>query len=550
MNKKTKILLLSVLTEKNAIITEEIGICSIAAYLEKNGFNTALVNSTRSYLNYDLIYKHKPDIIGIPMYSTTEKVVIEVCELLKEHLPDTKFILGGYWPTLYGKNLLEKYSIIDYVIVGEGEQAFLDFANTFEAGEDVTTVKSLLYRKDGKIVANERQPLIEDLDSLPFPRRDLLENNKLRYAYISTSRGCKGNCSFCWHQNFWGTDGSNRWRGRSPEKVVEEIKQIVDRYGVNRFWFIDDSFEDYAHQDTERMWKIAKGIVDAGLNITYETYFRSEVYKKFTDEKMQLIKDSGLVGIVFGTESGNEEDLKLYRKIASVEDNLRSIEYFRENDIAVDIGFINFNPYSTFEKLRTNIDFLEKTCFASVLYYIVERCGITEFSPLYYKVKNDGLLIDNPSDDGCYFYNYVNKEIGKLSNYLYYKYHENEDSKVYFYAKKIGSIIREEFKLINYLKRNFTPKFPSIAPIIEKSEKKAWELLGRVNKSNAECFRKLLDMTEKQFSEKEAEKLTEAYLNLDYIKGISDALEQNRLSLYVNLNKEGLPPEAYFNFRY
>lgn len=550
MKKKTKVLLLSILTEKNAIITEEVGICSIAAYLEKNGFDTALVNSTRSYLDYDQIYEDKPDIIGVPMYSTTEKVVIEVCTKLKEHLSNTIFVLGGYWPTLYGKSLLQKYPVIDYAMVGEGELAFLDLANAVEDGEDITKVKSLIYRKDGVAIANERQPLIKDLDSLPFPRRDLLANNKLKYAYISTSRGCKGNCSFCWHQNFWGTDGSNRWRGRSPQNVVKEIEQIVDRYGVNRFWFIDDSFEDYAGQDTGRMWEIAKEIVDAGLNITYETYFRSEVYKKFTDEKMKLIKDSGLVGVVFGTESGNTEDLKLYRKIASVEDNLKSIEYFRKNDIAVDIGFINFNPYSTFEKLRTNIDFLEKTCFASVLYYIVERCGITEFSPLYYKVKNDGLLIDNSTNDGCYYYNYVNEEIGKLSNFLYYKYHENENSRIYFYAKKIGSIIREEFKLINYLKRNFIPQYLSIAPIIAENEEKAWKLLGVINKSNAECFRKLLDMTEKNYSEEEAERITEAYLNIDYIKGISDALEQNRLSLYVQLNKVGLAPEAYFNFRY
>ena len=213
---------------------------------------------------------------------------------------------------------------------------------------------------------------------------------------------------------------------------------------------------------------------------------------------MELIKASGLVGIVFGTESGNAEDLKLYRKIATVEDNLKSIEYFRESDIAVDIGFINFNPYTTFEKLRMNVDFLEKTCFASVLYYLIERCGITKFSPLYYKVKNDGLLIEDKNNDGCYFYHYVNEDIGKLSDFLYYKYHENEDSKVYFYAKKIGSIIREEFKLINYLKRNFIPLYPEIKDIIRKNEETAWNILGEVNRSNATCFRELVEIWKKQ----------------------------------------------------
>lgn len=548
MKKKTKILLLSVLTEKNAIITEEIGICSIAAVLEKDGFDVRLVNSTRRYLNYDQIYEYKPDIIGVPMYSTTESVVFEVCKTIKQHLNETVFLIGGYWPTLYGKELLEKYGIYDYAMLGEGEIAFRNFANAFENKEDLSGVKGLVLRKNGTVIKNDREKLIENLDELPFARRDLLGNNKLRYAYISTSRGCFGNCSFCWHQNFWGSDAHNRWRGRSPGNVVAEIKEIVEKYHVNRFWFIDDSFEDYGAGDQNRMWEIAQRIVDTGLDITYETYFRSEVYKRFDDEKMKLIKDSGLVGMVVGTESGNEEDLKLYRKIATVDDNLNCIEYFRKNDIAVDIGFINFNPYSTFKKLRENTDFLEKTCFASVLYYLVERCGITQYSPIYYKVKRDGLLIES-DDIGCFSYNYVNEDIGKLSNFLYYKYHANENSVVYFYAKKIGSIIREEFKLINYIKRNYINRYPQIKKTITDNEAAAWELLDEVNRSNAKCFRKLLDATQAGYDDKTAEAITEKYLNLEYIKGISDRLEKNRLSLYLALDNEGLSPETYFNFR-
>ena len=549
MKKKTKILLLSILTEKNAIITEEVGICSIAAVLEEDRFEVSLVNSTRSYLDYDKIYRDQPDVIGVTMYSTTEKVVSEVCLKIKRHLPNAIFVIGGYWPTLYGEKLIKEYSVFDYAVVGEGELVFKNLANIIENGDDVSSVKGLIYRNAGTVIRNPREKLIENLDKLPFPRRDLLMNNKLKYAYISTSRGCNGNCSFCWHQNFWGTDSGNRWRGRSPENVVDEIKQIVQKYGVNRFWFIDDSFEDHEPHNPDRMWQIARRIVNEGLNITYETYFRSEVYKIFDKEKMELIKASGLVGIVFGTESGNAEDLKLYRKIATVEDNLKSIEYFRESDIAVDIGFINFNPYTTFEKLRMNVDFLEKTCFASVLYYLIERCGITKFSPLYYKVKNDGLLIEDKNNDGCYFYHYVNEDIGKLSDFLYYKYHENEDSKVYFYAKKIGSIIREEFKLINYLKRNFIPLYPEIKDIIRKNEETAWNILGEVNRSNATCFRELVDMTEAGWNLEEAEVITEKYLNLEYMKKMSCLLEQNRLSLYVKLNSKGLSPEKYFNLQ-
>lgn len=549
MKKKTKILLMSILVEKNAIITEEIGICSIAAYLEKDGFDVELVNSTRTYLDYESIYKAKPDIIGVPMYSTTEKVVVEVCTKLKEHLPNTMFTLGGYWPTLYGAELLEKYSVFDNVICGEGEIAFCNLANAIEKKQDISTVKSLIYRVKDNIIENPREDLIENLDDLPFPRRDLLINNKLKYAYISTSRGCLGNCSFCWHQNFWGTNAKNRWRGRSPKNIVEEIKEIVSKYNVTRFWFIDDSFEDHGPKNPNRIWDIAQEIVDAGLNITYETYFRAEIYRKLDDAKIELLKKSGLVGLIFGIESGNDDDLRLYRKIATAEDNLNAVEYFRKHDIAVDIGFINFNPYSTYENLRANIAYLERTYFASVLYYIVERCGITEFSPIYYKLKRDGLLIED-KEKKCYSYHYINKDIGELSNYLYYKYHENEESETYLYAKKIGNIIREEFKLINYIKRNFIEDYPEIGKIIKDNEDNAWEILKEVNKNNASCFNKLLDTNENNgWDYDTAEAITEDYWNLSYYKMMSDRLENNRLSLYMQLNNIGLSPEEYFNFK-
>lgn len=546
MKKKSRILLLSILTEKNAIMAEEIGICSIGAVLEEDGFDVKIINSTRHFLDYDQIIDYNPKIIGVCMYSTTEKAVYETCMRLKKELPGCIIVIGGYWPTLYGEKLLEKYSIFDYATYGEGEIVFKNLVNAIENNTDIMSIKSLIYRNNGSVIRNEREKLIEDLDSLPYPKRDLLKNHNMKYAYISTSRGCRGNCSFCWHQNFWGTCSSNRWRGRSPQNVIDEIKQIINNYNVNRFWFIDDSFEDYKGKNIERMWEIAETIISEGLNICYETYFRSEVYRLFDEERMHLIKESGLVGVIFGTESGNAADLKLYQKIATKEDNLKCIEYFRENGIAVDIGFINFNPYSTFEGLRENIDFLEKTCFASVMYYIVERCGITEFSPIYYKVKADGLLVEEDAL-GCYSYNYQNKDIGNLSQYLYYKYHENEDSEVYFYAKKIGNVIREEFKISGFLKRNYR-KVRDCVEVIELHEKHAWDILEKVNHNNAKCFRKLLDMTERGWSESEADAITNCFWNLEYIKKMSDFLEQNRLSMYLALQKIGIDPQEYFNF--
>lgn len=541
LKKNFKVLLLSILTEKNAIITEELGICSIGACLRKEGYDVKIINTSRTYLNMKEIYSYSPNIIGIPMYSTTENVVSEACQVIRKHLPNTIFVLGGYWPTLAYKELLEKYECFDYVIVGEGEIPFVNFARAVEEKKIVENIRSLVYRKNGEIIANEREPLIADLDELPYAARDLLGRNMLRYAYISTSRGCMANCSFCWHRHFWGTNRNNCWRGRSPQNIVGEIKQLVEENGINRFWFIDNSFEDHAPGDKDRMLKIAQGIIDSKVNISYETYFRAEVYKRFTPESIEIMRKSGLVGTIIGIESGNKEDLLLYRKRASVEDNYKVIEFFRHNGIAVDIGFINFNPYSTFTKLRKNAKYLYDTKYGSVLYYFVERCGITSFSDMLEKVNSDGLLLDSDAADP-YAYRYECDSVGKLSDFLYYRFHGNKDSKEYFYSKKIGSIIREEFKLLNHIKRHYN----EAVPIVEAAEELFWENIEKVNEHNTKGFLELVDLAEFGWDEQKAEDIANSYWNLQIMHEMSNKIEYIRLKLYMDLGKIGVSPNVYF----
>lgn len=539
--RKIKILLLSVLTEKNAIITEELGICSIGACLREKGYEVVIVNTSRTYLDIEEIYSFSPDIVGIPIYSTTESIVSETCKALKMHMPNTIFVIGGYWSTLAYEDLLKKYDFFDYAIVGEGEIPFCNLANALNESKPVENIKSLAYRKDGQVILNNREPLIENLDMLPYPARDLLGKNMLRYAYISTSRGCMANCTFCWHRHFWGASACTYWRGRSPKNIVDEVKQLVENHGINRFWFIDNSFEDYSAGNPDRMWNICNSIIDAGLFISYETYFRAEVYRRFTKERMALMRKSGLVGTIIGIESGNEEDLSLYRKVATVEDNYNTIEYFRNNGIAIDIGFINFNPYSTFENLRKNANYLYKTKFGAALYYFVERCGITAFSDIYNKVKADGLMLSE-DDTSPYAYRYVCEDIEKLSDFLYYTYHGNDDSREYFYAKKIGSIIREEFKLLNYIKR----QFPQTIPVVEEAETNFWSGLDEVNECNTNGFLSLIDLSEHGWDEKAAKKIANEHWNLGALRDKSNKLEHTRLKLYMNLMKIGISPNAYF----
>ena len=138
--------------------------------------------------------------------------------------------------------------LINAVCIGEGEYAVLDLAMAIEAGEDPYGIKNLHFNVGGEIVRNEVRPLIEDLDSLPFPDRSYYDRYRFLasnpYKTFITSRGCPFRCTFCFNhvlQRMYGT--SSRYvRRRSPAQVIEELKEVNTKWGIREVRFSDDHF--------------------------------------------------------------------------------------------------------------------------------------------------------------------------------------------------------------------------------------------------------------------------------------------------------------------
>jgi anaerobic magnesium-protoporphyrin IX monomethyl ester cyclase len=161
-----------------------------------------------------------------------------------------------------------------------------------------------------------------------------LYSNKIKTASIFTSRGCTRNCSFCLSRDFW-----KKWRGRNPELVAAEINEIVEKTNIRRFIFQDNSFEDPGF-DKERMKNIAHFIKQLPKKITFYTMMRAEAYKVLDTETIEDLKEAGWASVLLGIEAGNDADLKLFNKTATLDDNYKSIRYFRNNGIRPYIGFM------------------------------------------------------------------------------------------------------------------------------------------------------------------------------------------------------------------
>ena len=211
-----------------------------------------------------------------------------------------------------------------------------------------------------------------------------------------TSRGCIGKCAFCCVNLFNKIQRGKRWRGRSPERVVDELEMLVRGYGARLFNFSDSSFEDPGQRGKERSRAICNEIIERGLSLSAKIYMRCETMRPPQDlELLQLYKASGIDVIIIGAEAGSDYELDLYQKHAKVEDNFRTANMLRQMDLFyVLVGFIMFGPYSTAETLTSNIDFLERCGLADNLMQVGNVLMLVRGSKLYHRLQEEGRVIE------------------------------------------------------------------------------------------------------------------------------------------------------------
>ena len=397
--------------------TEHVGIGYLSAYLRKYNHSVKVFEIKEQDIPDES--KYIPmlcdyEFIGFTTTCVTMKNVIRLVDTVKRHYPDSYIACGGHMATFSGKELLERYSKIDFAIQGEGEVTFLELVQALEAKKELSDVLGIVYRFKNKIIENPSRPLIDDLNMLPFPDRDQFEQHdgKFQYIRLSTSRGCLGNCGFC--SSFAGRHQKGpRWRGRSPKNVVDEIEMLVKKYDFHTYDFVDSTFEDPGHKGKMRIKEIAKEIINRKLDIFYNCCFRAENWSEKDHDLLKLLVDSGLEKVNIGFESGNARGLKILNKRATVEDNWRTIETLRQFPfIYITFGFIMLHPYSTLQDIRDNAKFLHDTGMGQVIRHYFWMLEVYPGTLLEEQLKRDNLLDKQYDiDDGMYKYHFQNPEV-------------------------------------------------------------------------------------------------------------------------------------------
>jgi anaerobic magnesium-protoporphyrin IX monomethyl ester cyclase len=395
-----------------AVLEKDHDVCIIDAPTEGRG-NLKEVDGTTYRVGLsnkemaDRVRRWSADVVVIEIpFSGWAKAAFEVASVVKGVDESIVTVLMGLHPSARPEDCLEN-SDVDFVVIGEPENTVFELVDALEKDAGgFKDISGIGFVKDGVPVFTSPRPVIEDLDSLPFPARHLLpmaqyfavvKENPLRgevskpWTLVVTSRGCPYECVFCTHHVVWG----RKWRGRSPENVVDELEKVITAYGVQQVDFLDDNMT----LDKVRMERICDLIVERGLR--FEWFTPNGVRADTLDEKLlRKMKRSGCKKIRVAPESGVQRVVdQIIGKNLDLKSVERAVALCKKVGIKVGCFFVIGLIGETKEDIKATINFAYKLRQLGADSFIFSIATPVYGTRLYEEAKRGGFLRECFSDD-------------------------------------------------------------------------------------------------------------------------------------------------------
>jgi len=332
-----------------------LGLSYIASVLKKNNIDVEILdipalNLTKAELN-NLIAEKKPFLVGISCMSTTLHSAYEVAKLAKEN--KAFVIIGGPHLAAYPKETL-LHDFIDFGSIGEAEFIILELIHALKKKKSHKSIKGLAYKEKGNIKINSYR-IVHNLDSLPFPARNLLPMDKYDcvitqkpFTTMMTSRGCPFQCGFCFKQ-----PSDKRYRLRNVNNVIAEMQHCIEKYKVKEIMFYDDSFTF----NKNFVIQLCNEIIKKKIKINWEAPTR---VNNIDDNLLKLMKKAGCIRLRYGVESGNQRVLNLMKKGITLEQVKRAFRITKQNKIETFAYFMIGYATETEKTMNNTIDLAKK----------------------------------------------------------------------------------------------------------------------------------------------------------------------------------------------
>lgn len=339
-----------------------LGLLSLASVLRNAGHQialldvnhaveTGLVPLDHTYYNRvaELIIAEDPMMVGFSTMCNSYHITLRMAEALKSRLPGVPIVLGGPQASVVDVETLRSFSFIDLVLRGEAETTLPQLIDELTAGRKIFKTCGVTWRADGDIVRNPDPPLLPNLDSLPMPAYDLLPDAANQTGILDAGRGCPFRCSFCSTSLFW----KRKFRLKSIDRILQEMRWLKDRYGAHTFTFQHDMFT----LNKRRIHEFCDRLINEKWEITWGCSARVDCV---TPELLDHMARAGCNAIFYGVETGSPRMQQLIRKNLKLDQAWETINATVKAGISPTVSFIAGFPDETEADLRQTLAMIQK----------------------------------------------------------------------------------------------------------------------------------------------------------------------------------------------
>ena len=341
-----------------------LGIIYLATILRERGIEVSVLDQPAKGFTVEETVKwvktEDPDLLGFSTCAKSSRTASEISKEVKKNNPNILIVFGNHFATFNTERILRKYPAVDLIVRGEGETTVIDLVNCLKNKRKLKNIQGISFNHNGKVVSTPDRPLIDDINSIPFPDRDLLDVEykaqlagaqlgRKKFTSIVSSRGCTYSCRFCGCSQI----SKRRWRPRSVENTIEELLYLRSE-GYQQFLFVDDNLT----LSQKRMIKLCKRIRQEKLNIEWSCEGRVD---HCSYEMMKELHRAGCQAILFGIESANQRILDYYNKQITTQQSKNAVKTARKAGIDMIAGsFIIGALDETREEMQNTFQFAKQ----------------------------------------------------------------------------------------------------------------------------------------------------------------------------------------------
>ncbi|MBL4710026.1 MAG: B12-binding domain-containing radical SAM protein [Flavobacteriales bacterium] len=434
-----------------------LGLLYISGYLEQQGIQHEVFDSTfsseRKWFNF--VEQFQPKVIALYTNLMTKVKLLEIIKKLKssESLKDIKILMGGPDVTYNWEAYLKHGA--DFLVIGEGEETFLEFIRELNGDQDYESVPGLAFRNEnGGFVKNKPRIKIKEVDQLSFPNRKKIDLSLYLKTWkdhhgkstlnISTQRGCPYTCQWCSTAVY-----GQSYRRRSPELVVDEIEYLIKEYKPDALWFVDDVFT------VSHKWLAAFSaeMQRRKISIPFECITRAE---RMNEAVIQQLKAAGCFRVWIGAESGSQRIIDLMKRQVDINKVAEMMKLTKSHGIETGTFIMVGYPTETKEDIDLTIDYLKDAnpdSFTITVAYPIKGTGLfNQIKPLITEQPEWSRSTDREIDfQRTYprkYYDYAVRKIVNEVNFHKVKLHGNLYSKKALSFKLKSLICNYKMKFI------------------------------------------------------------------------------------------------------